>query len=387
MLLGMFSGSCTVFSQDAGISQMLSAYSSDSVQLEIRKLSGEVPVQIGGVSYTIQSRLYNQPGNTYAFHYLRQKLESYGYIISTPSFSANGKNLLAIKYGSVFPEKVCMIGAHYDNLPTGSTAPGADDNASGCAAVLEAARLMKNTDFPNTVIFALWDEEELGLIGSTAYVENGVNGDPFLGYINLDMIGWDGNGDMLTEVHTRPVAGSEHLAGVVASCNEVYGIGLTLEVVNPGSVNTDHFPFWQGGYTAVGINEEYVGDTNPHYHLASDQFQYLNIPYLDANAKLSIATLSTLARFNSTSVDPAGTVSLASIFPNPVTDQLQVRFPEIIEEQMDVTVTDQRGKTVLKTTMQNSDFIELSLGDIQTGMYLLTFRGKDFSRSFSVAKL
>ena len=90
---------------------------------------------------------------------------------------------------------------------TGTTAPGADDNASGTAAVIEAARIFSQYDFPFTIIYALWDEEEQGLIGSEYYATQAANaGDSILGVINLDMIGYDGNGDGNADVHNSSVA-------------------------------------------------------------------------------------------------------------------------------------------------------------------------------------
>lgn len=69
-------------------------------------------------------------------------------------------------------------------------APGADDNASGAAVVLEAARLLSSIQTPYTIIFALWDEEEIGLIGSANYARHAVqSGEQILGIVNMDMLG------------------------------------------------------------------------------------------------------------------------------------------------------------------------------------------------------
>ena len=60
-------------------------------------------------------------------------------------------------------------------MPSGTTAPGADDNASGTAAVIEAARIFTQYDSKYTIIYALWDEEEQGLIGSAYYAHQAFN--------------------------------------------------------------------------------------------------------------------------------------------------------------------------------------------------------------------
>ena len=84
-------------------------------------------------------------------------------------------NVIATLDGTVFPDSVCIIGGHYDNiLKTGdpfSVVPGANDNASGVAAALELARVMKKNNFSprNTIEFIAFGAEELGLYGSKAY--------------------------------------------------------------------------------------------------------------------------------------------------------------------------------------------------------------------------
>ncbi|MDR0802877.1 M20/M25/M40 family metallo-hydrolase [Fluviicola sp.] len=374
------------FGQDSRIEEILRHFSPDSLHAELRRLSGDIPVKINGGTVTIKSRLYNNPGNNQAFQYIRQRFTEYGLQTQGQVFSTNGVNLLGIKFGTLFPDRVCIIGAHYDNLPTGPTAPGADDNASGCAAVLEAARLLAQVDLPNTVIFAAWDEEELGLIGSNAYVTKGVQGSPFLGYINLDMIGWDGNGDRATEVHTRPIAESVDLANKVVQCNEWYHIGLNLEIRNPGVINTDHYSFWQGGYTAVGINEEYNGDMNPNYHQASDQFLHLDTAYLNANSRLAIATLATLAFDKSQVGDPSEIAALAKIFPNPASSNLTIQFPHAIVSPFLVEIADTQGRIVWSATRSETYKVTIPIDTLPAGVYSVVIRSSDFKSTYPFVK-
>ncbi len=72
-------------------------------------------------------------------------------------------------------------------------ARGADDNASGTSAVLKVAQILSQTSTPYTIIYALWDEEEIGLFGSVHYARQAFqSGENNLGVINVDMIGWMG---------------------------------------------------------------------------------------------------------------------------------------------------------------------------------------------------
>jgi acetylornithine deacetylase/succinyl-diaminopimelate desuccinylase-like protein len=158
--------SSNIFSQSPIILQIINAAKQDSLIYFVRELSGNVPTIINGTVQTIISRNKLQPGNSLAETYIRQKLQSYGLTTTIQSFSTTGKNVYAVQPGIEFPNQKYIICAHYDDMPTGTTAPGADDNASGTAAVIEAARIFSQYDFPFTIIYALWDEEEQGLIGS-----------------------------------------------------------------------------------------------------------------------------------------------------------------------------------------------------------------------------
>jgi hypothetical protein len=384
-LLGSFSA--FAFAQDARVESLLAEFNTDSLNSQVQKLSGEIPVIVGGQSHIISSRLYNQPGNVLTFKYAKEQFIQAGLEIDSLVFSNNGKNLFGIKKGTLFPERVCIIGAHYDNLPTGTFAPGADDNASGCAVVLESARIMSEMEFPNTIIFELWDEEELGLIGSTAYMaQQQIHGDSLLGYINLDMLGWDGNDDNLTEVHVRPIANSIRLMQMVVDCNELYNIGLNLEIVNPGSVNSDHFPFWQKGYSAVGINEEYIGDFNPNWHQTTDVFSAFNHAYFEANSRLAIVSFATLALNKSGNLSDAEIISSSILFPNPASDIIYVQFEQAILNKLSISITDNLGRKVFVSDYEKVDQIIVPATEFQSGFYRIQIRSGDIQKNFSFIK-
>ncbi len=81
----------------------------------------------------------------------------------------------------MFPDEKYMICAHYDTVADHC----ADDNASGTAIVMEAARILHNYEFPYTIVYALWDQEEIGLIGSSYYAQQAAsNNDQILGVLN-----------------------------------------------------------------------------------------------------------------------------------------------------------------------------------------------------------
>ena len=176
-----------LFPQSPVVQQILNSVSQDSLVYFVRELSGNVSTIINGTPQTILSRNKYQSGNALAETYIKQKLQSYGLTTTIQTFSTTGKNVYAVQNGTEFPNQKYIICAHYDDMPSGTTAPGADDNASGTAAVIEAARIFSQNDFPFTIIYALWDEEEQGLIGSEYYATQAQSaGDSILGVINMD---------------------------------------------------------------------------------------------------------------------------------------------------------------------------------------------------------
>ncbi|MBI2418029.1 MAG: M20/M25/M40 family metallo-hydrolase, partial [Ignavibacteriales bacterium] len=278
------------------LQDIVNQVNSDTLTYFIKELSGMVATNIGGTMTTIQSRNKNQPGNEQATQYIRQKLQSYGMTTTLQSFSTTGKNILGVQTGTVFPNQKYIICAHFDDMPSGSIAPGADDNGSGTAAVLEAARILKNYSFPFSIVYALWDEEEQGLVGSDYYAAAARQaGDSIAGVINLDMISWERNGDNKFNLHARPVANSMDIAAKVTELNTTLAIGLVPVLKNPGITASDHASFWSENYSAVLLIEDDDNDFNAYYHTVNDKLSEFNMPYFKKMTQLSIATLASYA--------------------------------------------------------------------------------------------
>ncbi len=287
--------STSIFAQVPMVQQILNATSQDSLVYFVRELSGDVQTTVNGVPVTILSRNKYQPGNTTAQEYIQQKLNSYGINTTIHSFSASGKNVIGTQTGTEFPNQKFMICAHYDDMPSGSIAPGADDNASGTAAVLEAARVLSQYSFPYTIQYALWDEEEQGLVGSDYYAtQSASTGDSILGVVNLDMVAWDSNNDGVCNIHTADVGITHEIYDKMVALNNQYGINLNIVEVYPEQPYSDHHSFISNGYAAVLLIED-DNDFHQYYHTTNDKVMYFNQPYYLKNAKLAIATIATYA--------------------------------------------------------------------------------------------
>ncbi len=272
----------------------------DSLLYFVKELSGEVSTTINGSPYTIVSRHKNNASNDKAADYIKQKLNSYGLLTYDQWWSGTGRNVYGVQPGILYPNKKYIICAHYDDMPSGSTAPGADDNASGTAAVLEAARILTQYQSNYTIIYALWDEEEQGLVGSAYYAQQAaLAGDSIMGVINMDMIAWDSDNDNVGEIHVRNYANSVSLKDQMVGVNTLYNIGVNTVTENPGTTASDQASFWYNGYGAILLIEEYYGnDFNAYYHTVNDRYIHFNLPYYHKMSRLSLATTAVLTELS-----------------------------------------------------------------------------------------
>jgi hypothetical protein len=180
-------------------------------------------------------------------------------------------------------------------------APGADDNGSGVASVLECARVLSELEFDCDIEFALFCAEEQGLFGSRAYVESRVaRGTNILGALNFDMQAYRGSADT-TFLRTNP--SSEWLSSHVKTISDVLfdSIGLRVglvPVVGPYDAS-DHASFWFSGFDGVHFFEqEGFPVLNPYYHTINDTAGTLNYSLAWKVARLGAASI---AYFSTTS--------------------------------------------------------------------------------------
>jgi hypothetical protein len=285
--------------QDIDIQEVIDATDIDTLIHFVEQLSGEVPVTINGRTIIVESRYYDKPGNDLACDFIEMKFKSYGLEVFQQFFSSSGRNIFAIQLGAKYPSQRYIVCAHYDCYPDSEIAPGADDNASGTAAVLEAARILCQYSSDYTIVYALWDEEEQGLLGSFYYAYQADNiGENIMGVINMDMIGWDSDDDGKFWINTHEEAAqSLHLSDRMVAIHDEFGLGLSPQVLNPGS-GSDNISFWYGGYSAIGVEEMYGMDWNEYYHTTDDRLDKFNLTYFHQISRLVIATLASLAEIS-----------------------------------------------------------------------------------------
>lgn len=199
-----------------------------------------------------------------------------------------GGNVVATHYGTVRPDEIFVLGAHYDSVNN----PGADDNASGTAAVMEAARVLSQYEFEATILFIAFDEEEVGLVGSSAWVDEYTT-DDIQAMISLDMIAYNGSNSNRASIYGREE--SSPLKDALALAAELYG-GLTA--VDFGRLDaSDHAPFEDAGFQAC-LLIEYDVWTNPHYHRPTDTVDtpgYIDYAYATDMVRSAVGYLATAA--------------------------------------------------------------------------------------------
>jgi hypothetical protein len=263
----------------------------DSLLHWVDALSGEKPVQVNGRSIRIASRAYRDSGNTQALLFLEAQLRRWGYALQRDSFSAGGVNLLA---GHRLERQAYYIFcAHYDGATSG-IGPAADDNASGVAAVLEAARLLRDSLPRQPIRFVFWDEEERGLLGSKAYAPKALDrGDTILGVLNLDMLGWEDFGPPYVEMHSFDLPGATVLEDALLQAYA--GEFPQLERIKPGIRSSDHGPFWEQQVPALLLIEDFSDDFNPFYHSRNDKVFFFDTAYFAANSRAAYRALTELA--------------------------------------------------------------------------------------------
>lgn len=244
---------------------------------------------------------HSYPKLEQAAQYIEKEFLKTGLEVKEDHFEWEGKsykNIVAEKRGVTSPHKVLILGAHYDTVP-GS--PGADDNASAVALLLEVARNIQAVPLGSTVRLIAFSLEEYDYGGSAHYVEGlKKGGEEILGMISVEMVGFTAPrqdyppylnpkhypnvGDFIAIIGNER---SRELLEKVCQSFKTNSPQLPLELlVVPGNGEameearlSDHSPFWDQGLSALMVTD--TGFLrNPNYHLSSDRIETLNFEFM-----------------------------------------------------------------------------------------------------------
>lgn len=239
-----------------------------------------------------------------AREYIQQQMSHYNNNLSTHDYLVTHiliQNLIAEQIGHQYPDEIIVIGAHYD---TAQDSPGADDNASGVAGMLELIRLVKFYKNQRTLRFIAFNLEEPPFfgteeMGSHRYAKYcKAQNENIVAMISLEMLGFytekrgtqkypaagmigrhDTRGNFVAVVGNNQ---SRELGSFVARKLDEMALIRTKEMISPtpvfGSDLSDHSSFWKHNYPAIMITDT-AFYRNPHYHETSDTIDKLNFRY------------------------------------------------------------------------------------------------------------
>ncbi|MDD4954891.1 MAG: M28 family peptidase [Candidatus Omnitrophica bacterium] len=261
----------------------------ERLKSHVYKLSEE----IGDINF------YNLKGLEEAADYISGQFASYGYKVEFQTYEINGikvKNIIAVKKGAKNPDRFIVVGAHYDNYFN----PGADDNASGVAGLLEIARLAADCNSPDSIRFVAFVNEEppffkTANMGSRVYAgAMRLKGEDIKGGIILEMIGYYSNKPFSQRY--PPVFGlfypnKGNFIGVLANFNswqlaKEVASGLKRRAQLPvesvvtfdfiGGIDfSDNGSFWKEGFPSVMVTDT-ASYRSKYYHTQSDTYDTLN---------------------------------------------------------------------------------------------------------------
>jgi len=246
---------------------------------------------------TIGPRSYRDEVNLSATaDFITHSFESFGYTVTFQPYEVKGRtyrNIIVERRGTQEPDRILVVGAHYDTV---EGTPGADDNASGVAVLLELARLHAETRFRKTVRFVAFTLEEPPFfrsrqMGSRVYARSlKERGEQVEGMLCLEMVGYYSQekgsqsfplfwlrwrypttGNFITVVSN---SASEPLQTHVRDALKAHSV-LPVETYTgpwwiPGVDFSDHSSFWKEGYPAVMLTNT-AFYRNPYYHRDTDR--------------------------------------------------------------------------------------------------------------------
>jgi hypothetical protein len=282
----------------------------------IEDLSGARAVTFNGQTQTITSRfswaMFTGQPNARAFDYVLSLIKDWvspSQVEVLPYVVANGnpaypwKNLVVTFPGKVRPEETVYLTAHLDSIIVHDgdpmlLAPGADDNASGAAALLEAVRLLGKYRFTRTIKVVFFTGEEEFEAGSSHFTSTYPLGS-VVGDINLDMIGYNPANDRILQIHAGTLPASQLIVNCMLQVNQAYQLNLVPEIITTdSSIRSDQASFWLHRQPAVWLFDGFDKNLNvkdPFYHRPSDTFKTINNDYGFRINQAALATAASLA--------------------------------------------------------------------------------------------
>ncbi len=340
-----------VAGDEQDIRSVLDALEPDSMMADIERL------------VAFDTRFMGSDSNWAAVAWIKNRFEGMEYAVRLDSFEVNvdrrvagnsyvleklvQANVVAARRGVISPDKKIVIGAHYDTISLDFVqaeqdfAPGADDNATGVAAVLEIARLVSDLQIGLTIEFVLFGSEELGLIGSDAYAASALaDGEDIVLMLGLDVLGTRSEvfPNAFTLDTTSPtLALAEQIADAAEAFTDVFSrdgsSNSRVMVTALGCRCSDHQSFLNRGFPAIGVFQ-YFANPAEHINMSVDTIEHVDIVYVSEITRAILAGTLEIAGFPRRSPDFDGSgivdfsdfLAFSEVFGSDVMDTSEERF-------------------------------------------------------------
>jgi hypothetical protein len=341
-----------------------------------------------------------------------------------PFGSYTGKNIIGRKPGTVNNSKTIILDGHYDSV---SNSPGADDNGSSIAGMLEILRIISQMEFRNSVEFIAFDLEESGLKGSAEFVQSGILPyEKIHAVINMDMIGFytdvpnsqtvpAGFNFAFPELYAELVANDFRGNFIISTVNyfshpvgalfdslaalyvpsllvgsiEVYGNGEHI----PDTRRSDHTAFWDAGYMALHLSDG-AETRNPNYHGPNDTLGTIN--FMSNVTKATLATLLSLAQPIHADIkdvqpqpDPRSSVweignsgCNISVSPNPSSGNIKINIINCSETEMLASIVSEDGKIIASQKINSKNEFQFIVKNKNASAYYIV-EVKTSNRSYT----
>jgi Predicted aminopeptidases len=345
-------------------------------------------------------------GSRYAFNpnhhsialYLKNRLQEYGWETRIDSFymenflypyhtniinNAWEYNVVAEKRGLYAPDVFFIAGAHYDCFASYDStyfnnSPGADDNASGVAAILEIARLYQkhNLTPTKTLRLELYGSEETGLSGSNdAMYKLNSRGEHIAAMMCLDMIGYSSDTNTIPTVKLIEYDNSVEFTNFCEQTTNNYTNLLPIRTTEYNQ-SSDSYCYYIGGITSIFLFE---GEMCPFYHTSNDIMDKINFNYLKQTSQLAfdIAYLCS----NTNSYYPVSIPQIKAqdyqltILQNPVKDKIKFTYNNSNSEKGRLVLINNLGLQIINSPLSNYKIslenYEINTQNLNPGVYIL----------------
>ena len=306
-----------------------------------------------------------------ALNWMKDLYQSWGYtdieLHEVNAYGQTGYNLIVTKTGTLYPDTYIIVDGHYDTV----NGPGANDNGSGTAVILETARILKDISTEYSIKFIHFTAEEWGLFGSYQYVEDIVipqNLDIRLVF-NIDQVGGVAGqiNDTITceQDESSPHHNNSESAAYtndLMNYMETYG-GLFTDLSY--AYGSDYVPFQEEGFVITGIYEYNV---SPYPHTPQDTLENLDFEFIHKVAKGTLGAVCHFAQATETMGIHEIDSSKIKIFPNPADRFIQVNTQG--NEIQNVQLMDLSGRILLEEKFQQNDF-QINTSGLADGIYIL----------------